>query len=336
MIDAHRLMVLDAAFDDIDVEREAAAQFGVSVERLEGQASGDLADTAMTADGILVQYRRIDAATIDRCPSWRVIGRYGVGVDNVDVEAASRQGIAVINVPDYCVEEVATHASAMVLSAWRKLHRSAEVIASGGWGAWQAVRPVRRLSTCTLGIVGAGRIGAETARMLGPLFERTVAHDPAGVVLPGSDSTHLDDLFATADVVSLHCPLTPATEALVDADRLKLMKRDALLVNVSRGGLIDGAALNAALRENQIGGAALDVLPSEPPEPDDPLLTAPGLLLTNHVAWYSEESLIRLRHLLAARCARYLAGGDGETVVNGDEIVAAKSEQGVRDAGERR
>ena len=316
-----RLVVLDASYGNIEVEIAAAAPYGISIVDAGGVSGQAIVDAAGTADGVLVQYGKIGAEIIERCPSWRVIGRYGVGVDNVDLEAATKQGIAVINVPDYCIEEVATHTAALVLAAWRKLPRSRALIDAERWGEWVALRPVAPLSGCTLGLVGVGRIGGEVVRLLGPFFGRVIAFDPLHEPPPGVERVELDELFTQADVVSLHCPLTPETHNLVDAARLATMKPQALLVNVSRGGLVDTAALAAALGAGTIGGAALDVLPTEPPARGDPVLTAPNLLLTNHSAWYSETALITLRRLLAQRCGAYLNGEPVPSLVNARELA---------------
>jgi D-3-phosphoglycerate dehydrogenase len=312
-------VVLDAPFADIVIESEAAAAYGVVVEDAGGVSGDAIVGAAGDADGVLVQYGRVDASVIERCPGWRVIGRYGVGIDNVDVAAASSRGIAVINVPDYCVEEVATHTAALALALLRRVLRSRELIDGGRWGAWSDLRPVERLSASTLGLVGVGRIGAEVARLLGPFFERVIAYDVASSPT-GIQMVSLEELFAEADLVSLHCPLTAETTNLVDRSRLGSMKRTAYLVNVSRGGLVDTAALAAALHEGVIAGAALDVLPVEPPDPSDPILSAPNLLLTNHDAWYSETALVTVRRLLAERCSAYLNGDPVPTIVNAGEL----------------
>jgi D-3-phosphoglycerate dehydrogenase len=317
-----RLVVLDASFGDISIEAAAAAPFGVSVEDAGGVSGAAVVAAASDADGVLVQYGRIDAEIIERCPSWRVIGRYGVGVDNVDLEAATRHGIAVVNVPDYCIEEVATHTAALVLAAWRRLQRSRALIDDGRWGEWPELRPVQPLSGCTLGLVGVGRIGSEVVRLLAPFFGRVVAFDPVQAPPAGVERVELDTLFRLSDVVSLHCPLTAETHNLVDGARLAEMKPQALLVNVSRGGLVDTAALARALAEGTIAGAALDVLPVEPPAADDPLLDAPNLLLTNHSAWYSEASLVTLRRLLAERCSALLNGETVPSVVNAAALAS--------------
>jgi D-3-phosphoglycerate dehydrogenase len=310
------LVVLDASYGGINVEVAAAAPYGVTVEDAGGVSGEAVVAAAGRADGVLVQYGKIGAEIIERCPSWRVIGRYGVGVDNVDLDSATSHGIAVINVPDYCIEEVATHTAALVLAAWRKLALSRTLIEDGRWGEWPELRPVQPLSGCTLGLVGVGRIGAEVVRLLAPFFGRMIAFDPAQAPPPGVERVELDALFAQADIVSLHCPLSPETHNLVNATRLAAMKPHALLVNVSRGGLVDTAALTDALAARTIAGAALDVLPTEPPDPDDPVLKAPNLLLTNHSAWYSEAALVTLRRLLAQRCGAYLNGEQVPSLVN--------------------
>jgi D-3-phosphoglycerate dehydrogenase len=316
-----RLVVLDASYGDILVESEAASAYGVTVEDAGGVSGEAVVGAAHDADGVLVQYGQIGESVMERCPAWRVIGRYGVGVDNVDLDAASRRGIAVINVPDYCVEEVATHTAALVLACTRKLAESQALVDSGRWGGWSELRPVQQLSESTLGLVGVGRIGREVVRLLGPFFGRVIAHDVAA----SSDLVEmvtLDEVFAEADVVSLHCPLTPQTRGLVDATRLASMKRNGLLVNVSRGGLVDTAALAAALAGGTIAGAGIDVLPEEPPDPTDPLLGAPNVVITPHTAWYSERSLVSCRRLLAERCSAYLTGGAVPTIVNAASLSA--------------
>ncbi len=311
-----RLVVFDAGFGDVALEAAAAAPYGVEVS--EAEADSNLLDAGRGADGVLVRYSPVTANHIERS-GWRVIGRYGVGVDNVDLDAATKHGTAVVNVPDYCVEEVASHAAALILGGWRKLDRSRRLIDEGRWEDWTALQPMLPLSECTLGLVGVGRIGAEVVRMCSPFFGRIIAFDPAGTP-PGVEQAPLDELFANADVVSLHCPLNSATANIVDAARLASMKRHALLVNVSRGGLVDPAALARALRAGRPGGAALDVLTKEPPDPGDPLLATPNLILTNHVAWLSDASIGRLRSLVAERCAAVLAGHPVATVVNADAL----------------
>jgi D-3-phosphoglycerate dehydrogenase / 2-oxoglutarate reductase len=271
---------------------------------------------------VLVCRLKLDAGVIARFPTWRVIGRYGAGFDNVDVDAASRAGIAVVNLPDYCVEEAATHAAALVLAATRRLFEARRLVDVGGWRDPAPLLPMPRLSRCTLGLVGAGRIGTEVIRLLGPFFAEVIAHTPSRRVPPGARWAELETVFAQSDVVSLHCPLTLATANLVDAARLASMKPGALLVNVSRGGLMDAVAVAEALRSGRLGGLAVDVLPTEPPPLDEPLLTLPNVICTNHIAWFSDDSPVRLRQLLAERCAAYLVGQPVPSVVNAAALAA--------------
>jgi len=318
----HHLVALDTEYDDVSIEAEAARPFDATVSDASSLSPEDALASADGADGVLVCRMTLDAAVIARFPTWRVIGRYGVGFDNVDAEAAARAGIAVVNVPDYCVEETATHTAALVLAAWRKLIESRRLIDAGGWKEPSRLAPIPPLSRCTLGLVGAGHTGAEVARLLGPFFGEVIAYTPSGQVPPGVLWAPLETVFAEPDVVSLHCPLTGETENLVDAARLASMKRGALLVNVSRGRLLDSAAVADALRSGLLGGLAIDVLPTEPPPADEPLLALPNVLCTNHIAWYSDDSTIRLRQLLGERCAAYLAGRPVSSVVNAAALAA--------------
>ncbi len=310
-----RLAVFDSSYGDTAVEALAAAPWGVEVV--------DARVDTSPADGILVQYATVTAADLDEHPEWRVIGRYGVGVDTIDLTAASERGIPVVNVPDYCEEEVATHAAALVLAATRRVTEADTLVRAGRWSEWNTLRPIRAMSGMTLSLIGVGRIGREVIRLLSPFFGRIVAHDPWAAEVVGAELVSLDEALASADVLSLHVPLTAQTRHLVDGTALTKMKPAAYLVNVSRGGLVDSAALATALHEGRLAGAALDVLENEPPI-DDPILLAPHVTLTNHLAWYSEGSEVRLRSLLAERCASILAGGEAPTIVNRAALEAGR------------
>lgn len=319
-----KLVIVRNGFSDIETERSVAAEYGVDV--VDERDADDLAAAVGDAEGVLVQFTPFGEEVIARCPSLRVIGRYGVGVDNVDVDAASRRGIAVVNVPDYCVEEVATHAVALLLMAWRKLPLAAELVRTGRWQDWEELQPIRPLSESTLGLVGLGRIGTEVVRQVGSLFDRVLAHDPMVTSSPDHvQLVDLDELLTSSHAVSLHCPLTPETRELLNTQTLELMRPDSVLINVSRGPLVDVAALLDALDAGRPGFAALDVLPTEPPERDLPLVEHPCAVVTNHVAWYSTQSVGRLRSGLAERCAAYLSGQHVTSVVNRDAL-----DQGAR------
>jgi glycerate dehydrogenase len=269
------------------------------------------------APHVLINKAPLTAEILHALPGLRYVGVLATGYNTVDLAAAKAQGITVANTPAYASVSVAQHAAAMMLDLARGLSVHAGAVRAGAWSKspdWcLPLTSIFELTGRTLGLVGLGAIGIELARIATALGMRVVASDPAfpaperlgGVaVTPVS----LETLIETADVISLHCPLTEATRHLIDAPRLARMKRQALLINTSRGPLIDEAALAAALRDGVIAGAALDVLETEPPPPDSPLLAAPNCLVTPHVAWHAIEARRRLVQTAADNLAAFLRG----------------------------
>ena len=302
---SYRVVVTDQVFPDVDTERALLSEIGASLEVATGDRDAVLA-VARDADALLNTYLPLDAdfvAALERC---KVIARYGIGVDNVALDAARDRGIVVTNVPDYCVEEVAAHTLALLLSLLRKLPESQASLAAGGWGV-DAIRPVRRLSETTVGLVGIGRIGGLVARWLQALGVRVVAHDPFVARHDTIALLGLDELLATADAVCLHCPLTPENRGLIGAAQLAAMKSDAVLVNTSRGPLVVLADLLDALRAGTIRGAALDVYEVEPPDASQ-LVGVPGLIATPHTAFYSESALAESQRKAATQVRKVLTG----------------------------
>lgn len=320
-----RLTIIEPLGDSADIETTAAAMLGVDVDFRPSVGRAAMLEASAGAEAILIRLGMIDADFMDASPDLKVIGRCGVGTDNIDIAAATARGIQVINVPDYCVEEVATHAATLMLAAWRRVPAAEGLGAAGRWWDWSAVAPIRPLSQCTLGIVGIGRMGRTAIEMFGHWFKDVLYFDPMAMNPPeGPVSVTLEELFERSDVISLHCPSLPSTRGMVNTELLDHMKPDALLVNVSRGDLIDEDALLAGLAKGTPSRAALDVLAVEPPAPDHPLLHHPDVLVTNHMAWMSTEAEINVRALLARRCAQALLGMDGETVVNARELQASR------------
>jgi D-3-phosphoglycerate dehydrogenase / 2-oxoglutarate reductase len=282
------------------------------VEDLKGLPEEEALERAVAADAILLGARfRFDAARLARLQRCRAIVRYGVGVDNVDLAAARSRGIVVSCVPDYCVDEVATHAIALLLAIHRQLGPYAERARAGRLGI-DSDHPIPRLSTLVLGVVGFGRIGRETAARARALGMRILAYDPflddATVAGAGAEPATLDRLLAEADAVSLHVPLDDTTRNLLDAGRLARMKPGAIVVNVGRGGLIDEAALAGALASGRLGGAGLDVTTTEPLPTGHPLYSTPNTIVTPHVAWYSTGAQRDLQLKAAEEAARILKG----------------------------
>ena len=283
-------------FGGPSLENEQAA--GRAVVRYGAlDAPEDVARETAEADGIIITTHPMTAAHIAALgPRVRVIGRAGIGLDAIDLEAATAAGVAVINFPDYATNEVATHAVGMLLALHRRLIE-ADRLARLPWGEQSWLDGMAALETLTLGLVGLGRIGRATAERMRPLVGKIRAYDPASPPLPAGVQRcdDLDELLESSDLVSLHLPLLPQTEKLFGAAQFERMRPGALLVNVSRGGLVDEDALADALTAGQIGGAALDVFASEPLASDARILKAPNTVLSPHVAWFSTTSGPRVR-----------------------------------------
>jgi D-3-phosphoglycerate dehydrogenase len=268
-------------------------------------------------------FARVTPAVIDSARDLRVVARFGVGVDNIAVERASARAIPVTYVPDYCVAEVAEHALALLLSQARSVARYNRSVKGGAWDL-SVGAPLRRIEGRTLGLIGCGRIGTRLATKATGLGLHVLVYDTAPIEPPrGARSVSLDELLEQSDFISLHVPLTPETRGIVDESMLRRMKPTAYLINTARGGLVDTAALAHALREGWIAGAGLDVLPQEPIAADDPLLKLDNVVLTPHVAFYSEESLADLRRRTTQSVVDVLAGRAPEHLANADALARA-------------
>jgi D-3-phosphoglycerate dehydrogenase / 2-oxoglutarate reductase len=265
---------------------------GYQVRHLDG-LSGDPAAALADADALMVTVQEVTDAVLAAMPAGRIVSRVGTGLDSIDLAAAARRGIQVTYVADYSVDEVSTHAIALLLACARRIPHYLDLVRGGQWNS-VGTGTIRRLAGQTLGLAGFGRIGqATTAKALG-LGLRVLVCDPwrsaAEIRAAGCEPVEWDRLLAESDYLSLHVPLTPDSEHLINAAALRAMKPSAVLINTARGGLVDEAALAAAIQVGQIAGAALDVLAHEPPSPDSPLLNDPRVLVTPHGAWYSAEA----------------------------------------------
>ncbi len=296
-------VVTDQVFPDVQRERSLLSEVGATLEVATGDRDAVLA-AAAGADAVLTTYFAIDAEAITRLRQCRIIARYGIGVDNIDLEAARAAGIAVTNVPDYCVDEVAAHTVAMMLSLLRKLATADRAMRAGAWGV-ATVRPMRRPDQLTIGLVGYGRIGRRVTEMLAPFGMSFLAYDPYVKDIPGVELVELDDLLQRADAVSLHSPLTEETRGLIGAQQLARMKESAVLVNTSRGPLVQLGALVDALRDGRIAAAALDVFEQEPPDAAA-LADVENLLMTPHVAFYSEDAIAESQTKAATQVVKAL------------------------------
>jgi len=310
----YKVVVSDQVFPTVDVERALLADIDAELVVASGDVDQVLS-VAGDADAVLNTYLPWSADSIGRLQKCRIIARYGIGFDNVDLAAARAAGIVVTNVPDYSVEEVATHGLALILAALRKVVAADRSVRAGEWNV-DHFRPIHRLSTLTVGLVGYGRIGRRIAAPLEALGAEIIAHDPyltASPDLPPLMS--LEELLGRADVTSLHIPLTDETRGIIGTDMLKNVKDGAILVNTSRGPLVDLDALGEALRSGRLSAAALDVFDSEPIDPAR-IEDIPNLIATPHMAYYSEEALQESQRKAATQVIKVLTGEPPDYQVN--------------------
>ncbi len=321
-----RVLITDRPWPDSQLERDVLSEISAEVIDAPSADEATLKSLAVDADAIATCWGQVTRSIIDAAPRCRIICRMGIGLDNIAVDAATERRIPVTNVPDYCVDEVSDHTLALILALLRKV---AFYHARSKQGEYklQAGSPLRRLSSLTLGLIGLGRIGSLVARKAQSLGLNVIAHTKSyrdrGESSANGQSrasicrlVSLKELLAQSDVISLHAPLTGETNAIIGPGAFAQMKPTAYLINTSRGGLIDHAALEAALRENRIAGAALDVFSPEPPDLSLPLYRDERVIVTPHAAFLSAESLIDLRTLVARQIRSALIGERPENVVN--------------------
>lgn len=306
---ARTILITDCDHPSTEIERAIVEAAGFRLEVAQCRTAADViaAGSASAAVGLIVQYAPISGDVLLALPACRVVGRYGVGLDTIDVATAARLNIRVVNVPDYCTGEVADHALGLILALTRGIVPLDRGVQAGTWDFRLAGR-VRRASSQRLGLIGLGRIGSALAHRARALGYDVVGTDPQGPRASGVATVTLPELLATSDVVSIHAPLDSTTRHLIDARTLALMRPTAVLINTSRGGLVDHDALVDALRVGALAGAALDVLEREPIPAGDPLIGLPNVVLTPHAAFYSEESLVEMKEKVSERVLATLTG----------------------------
>jgi D-3-phosphoglycerate dehydrogenase len=305
------IAVTDSVFPSLDLAMAALARLEPEMRMAKSAAADDILAVARDADAILVTYAKLPAELLRQLQRCKAIGRFGLGVDNIDTKAAAELGITVSYVPDYCMHEVSDHAMALLLALARKIPFSNTLVQAGRW-EMPAVAPLRRIAGQVLGLIGFGNIPRALAPKAKAFGYEVIAHDPyAGSEVfagCGVEAVSFESLLARADAISVHAPLTPATRGLIDAAAFARMKQGAVIVNTARGPLIDELALIAALDSGKLGGAALDVVTTEPLPKDSSLLGRPNVILTPHTAFYSVEALEELQTKCAADVARVLSG----------------------------
>jgi D-3-phosphoglycerate dehydrogenase / 2-oxoglutarate reductase len=308
-----KAIITDHSFPSIDLQRSVLAAAGIQVEAIQPicKTEDDVIRTCGSADALLVQWAPVGRRALEALPRVRCIVRYGVGVNNFDLDAARDLGVTAANVPDFCVEEVSDHALAMILSLCRRIPQDHAQIVRGGWGI-NPFRPIPAPSDLTLGLVSFGKIPRRLAAKAAPIGFRMVAFDP--FVADGAFAEHgvrkvaLDELLRTSDIVSLHCPLVKETTHLIDRAAIARLKPGAIIVNTSRGPVVDEPALIEGLRSGKIGGAGLDVFEVEPLPAGSPLREFPNVILTSHAASVSERAAELLQRKAAEAARDFLLG----------------------------
>ncbi|MDT0549919.1 MULTISPECIES: C-terminal binding protein [Streptomyces] len=292
------VVVTDYEFADLEPERQVLEAAGLTLVPAQATTEDELIEVCADADAVINQYAPVTAKVIRSLTRCRVISRYGIGLNTIDVPAATKAGIAVANVPDGSLEEVSDHAAAQILTLARGLHRYDAAIRRGTWD-YTVAGPLRRLRGRTLGLVGFGRIPRLLAEKLAGFGMAVLAHDPfadpSHAAALGVRLVDLDTLCRESDVVSVHAPLTAETEGMIGRAQFAAMKPTACLVNTARGPVVDQDALIEALETGRIAGAGLDVFADEPIGPDHPLARCENVVLSPHTAWYSEDSEIEIR-----------------------------------------
>jgi D-3-phosphoglycerate dehydrogenase len=305
------IAITDSPFPSLDPAKQALARLDPEYRMAKSTGADDILAVARDADAILVTYAKLPGELLRQLKNCRAIGRFGLGVDNIDLAAAKALGIAVNYVPDYCLREVSDHAMALLLTLARKVTLSNTLVQSGRWEVPPIV-PLRRLEGQVLGLIGFGNIPRALAPKAKAFGLRVVVHDPYVPAQTFADAAvedaSFDALLGMSDFVSVHAPLTPATRGLMNAAAFAKMKKGAFLINTARGPLVDEPALAAALDSGHLGGAALDVVAAEPLAADSPLLGRGNVILTPHTAFYSVEALEELQTKCAGDVARVLSG----------------------------
>ena len=319
--------VTDSVFPNLDTARRVLSKIDAELRLAENATPEAIVQVARTADAVLVTYAQLTADMIRQMSRCRIISRFGIGVDNVDIPAATSAGIVVTKVPDYCVDEVSDHAMALLLALVRKIPFANSRVHAGTW-EMSSVVPIHRLRGTILGLVGFGRIPQLLAPKAQAFGLTVLSYDPyvpkEVMAQFGVESVDFRTLLERSDYISIHAPLGPETHHLFNSEVFRQMKRGAYLVNTARGPLVDEKALADALDAGQLAGAALDVLPQEPPPAGTALLGRSNVILTPHTGFYSEESLVDLQAKASEEIVRVLSGQPPRHPVNPEALQAGR------------
>jgi D-3-phosphoglycerate dehydrogenase len=316
-----KIVITDWTFPDLRLEEKILNAHGVEMEARQCKTESELIGLCAEADTVITQFARVNANVIAAMRKARAIVRYGIGVDNIDLDAARERGIPVCNVPDYCIDEVADQTLAFILATTRQVVTHANHLRAAQWGLATQLASMKALRDLTVGVVGFGRIGSEVVKRLIPFKCAVLAFDPvvpaAEIEMLGARVATFDILLKSADILTLHCPSTAKTRRLMNRDTFAKLKPGAIFINVSRGDLADPEALTEALQTGHLGAAALDVFDPEPIPAGHPLRAMPNVILSPHIASCSVPAVTKLRESVASLALAAVRGEVLPTIVNG-------------------
>jgi len=317
-----KVLITDPYHQNFHIEKEVLAEINAEVFVGHCKTEEDVIRIGSNMDGLLVSYVSIGKKVIENLPKCKVIVKYAVGVDNIDLKAATLNKIFVANVPRYCVEEASNHTVALLLNLIRKISKYDQSVKRGCWDPLVG-DPIFRMENRVLGIIGFGNIGKRVAEKFRPFKLSTIVYDPLVndkiISKYGAKKVELETLLRQSDYISLHCPLNKYTKHLIDFEEIEIMKKGGFIINTSRGEIINQKALYKGLQDGKIAGAALDVLEKDPPSLID-IINADNIIYTPHVAWNSVEAEIELRKSAAQEVKRVLEGGKPLNLVNKDVL----------------
>ena len=318
-----KVVVTDYTYENLDIERKILARPDIELKDYQYRDAAHVKEITADCDVLVTQYADINREVIENLAHCRMIIRYAIGVDNIDLAAASERGIPVVNVPDYGIDEVSTYAVTLLLCAARKLPQTIDMIRRAEWN-YAITKPMYRTAGKTVGLIGFGRIPRAVAKKLSGFDMQILAYDPfvseESAKELGVKLVSFEELVCQSDYISVHCPLTAQTHHIVNEDVLRAMKKTAFLINTSRGATVDTEALYRACRDGEIAGAAIDVTEQEPLPAGSPLRTLNNLIITPHIAWYTEEAIATLKEKLAQEIIRVYEGGQPINIVNRNSL----------------
>ena len=317
---SYQVVITDCAHGSIGEEAEEFNRMRAELILAQVQKEEDVLRACKEADGIINQYSLLTRRVLENLPKCKVVSRYGVGVDSVDLRAATDLGIIVANVPDYCIDEVANQTISMILTLIRKTAFFDQKVKSGQWDFRLGI-PIYRTRGKTLGLIGCGKIGLEVGKRMSSFGVKVITFDPyLDKVSGGIELKDFDTVLKESDFISIHCPLNDSTRHLIGEREFRKMEKRPLLINTSRGPIIDERALIQALEEDLISGAGMDVLEKEPPDSQNPLLKMENVILSPHISFYSVESISELKRRTAKNVSDVLTGKWPGSVVNHEVI----------------